>query len=73
MLGVVLREKDADGRLKLRQPDPPAWLTDEFEGYRHYLWHQGVTDPTDVRRLYGAYQERKRAAADAARRAAGGV
>lgn len=69
MLGVVLREKDENGRLKFSRPDPPVWVTDEFEGYRHYLWHQGITDPSDVKKLYGAYKERRRAAAAAARAA----
>jgi hypothetical protein len=73
VLGVVLREKDENGRLKLSQPDPPAWVTDEFEGYKLYLWHQGITEPSDVKRLYGAYKERRRVAAAAARAAAAAV
>jgi hypothetical protein len=66
VFAVLNREKDDEGRLRLAHRDPPAWVTDEFEGYRHYLWHIGITNSADVRRLYGAYQERRaRARADA--------
>jgi hypothetical protein len=60
---VYFRERDEHGRVKVEMDQGDPLPASPLENFRRYLFFIGVTDDSDVRRLFAAGEARLAAAA----------